>query len=359
MEIQKQKDFLIRFVYYSIHILIAIAFIKWGIPMITPFVFAFLIAYGMDAPIGFVARKTGIDRKWVAVAMVTLLYLVVGLLISGLGMKAAAFVKDLLVDLPVLYTTHLEPVLMGIFSRAEQLIGTAGHGAFSNFDDILLQAVQTLGQAVSNLSVQALGGISEFAYSLPSVFINLLLMIISTYFMAMDFHRFTNFFLCQFSDETKLVIRQIEQYVVGTLWVCIRSYALIMTITFVELVIGLKIIGVKYAVIISLVISVFDILPVVGTGGIMIPWAVLASLQGNLRLCVSLLVVYLVITIIRNILEPKIVGGQIGLHPVVTLVSMFVGVQVLGVVGLFGFPILLYLLKHLNDNGVIKLYKPV
>ena len=144
---------------------------------------------------------------------------------------------------------------------------------------------------------------------------------------------------------------------VGTLFVCIRSYALIMSITFVELSLGLTVIGVKNSILIAFLISVFDVLPVLGTGGIMIPWTVISALTGNYSLSLGLLIVYLFITVIRNIIEPKIVGSQIGLHPVVTLASMFAGVQLLGVVGLFGFPISLSLLRHLNDNGTIHIFK--
>ena len=89
----------------------------------------------------------------------------------------------------------------------------------------------------------------------------------------------------------------------------------------------------------------------------MIPWAVLTLLQGKLKLGLGLLVVYAAITIIRNIIEPKIVGGRLGLHPVVTLASMFLGAQLFGVIGLFGFPIGLSLLRYLNDNGSIHILK--
>ena len=89
----------------------------------------------------------------------------------------------------------------------------------------------------------------------------------------------------------------------------------------------------------------------------MIPWTVLTAITGDYRMAVGLLLIYLVITVIRNIVEPKIVGSQLGLHPVVTLVSMFVGVQFFGVIGLFGFPILLSLLRHLDENGVIHIFK--
>ena len=89
----------------------------------------------------------------------------------------------------------------------------------------------------------------------------------------------------------------------------------------------------------------------------MLPWAVITAIRGDIPLALSLLAIYVVVTVIRNIIEPKIVGAQLGLHPVVTLVSMFVGTQLFGVLGLFGFPICLSLLRHLNETGAIKIFK--
>ena len=119
---------------------------------------------------------------------------------------------------------------------------------------------------------------------------------------------------------------------------------------------GLRIIGVERSTLVAFLIAVFDILPVLGTGGIMVPWVVLSALSGDMPRAAALLVLYLIITVIRNIIEPKIVGQQIGLHPVLTLMSMFVGTSLFGVVGLFGFPILLSLLRYLNETGTISLY---
>lgn len=130
-----------------------------------------------------------------------------------------------------------------------------------------------------------------------------------------------------------------------------------MTITFAELSLGLTVIGVKNYILIAFLISAFDILPVLGTGGIMIPWMAAAAPTGKYSLSLGLLIVYLIITVVRNIIEPQIVGSQIRLHPAVTLASMFAGVQQLGVVGLFGFPIGLSLIRHLNDNGTIYILK--
>ena len=218
--------------------------------------------------------------------------------------------------------------------------------------------MQSIGEIISSVSVSLVGGLSSLlATSLPGLFIKLLLMIISTFFIAVDYRKLTHFILRQLSPAGKHILFEIKQYIVGTLFVCIRSYALIMSITFVELAIGLSIIGVDRAVLIALGIAVFDILPVLGTGGIMLPWAAIRALAGDYRMAISLFVVYLIITVIRNIIEPKIVGQQIGLHPVVTLISMFVGLQLFGAVGLFGLPITLSLLRNLNDNGTIHLYR--
>ena len=146
-------------------------------------------------------------------------------------------------------------------------------------------------------------------------------------------------------------------YLTDTLFVVIRSYVLIMLLTFAELSILFSLFGIESAVLKAALIALLDILPILGTGGIMIPWAVLTLLKGKLKLGLGLLVVYAAITIIRNIIEPKIVGGRLGLHPVVTLASMFLGAQLFGVIGLFGFPIGLSLLRYLNDNGSIHILK--
>ena len=292
-----------------------------------------------------------------AVLLVLVFYSTIGLLISLLGIRAFSTTRDLVMNLPQIYAAHVEPVLTDIFGNVEQGLKKMDPSLVSTLEDLFNQFIQSIGQMVSSLSMSAMGTISGVASSLPGLFIKLLLMIISTFFIAADYELLTGFFLKQLDGKSKQIFLQVKKYVVGTLFVCIRSYALIMTITFIELSVGLSIIGVKNSILIAFLISVFDILPVLGTGGIMIPWTVIAALTGDYSLSIGLLIVYLIITVIRNIIEPKIVGSQIGLHPVVTLASMFVGVQLLGVVGLFGFPISLSLLRHLNDNGTIHLFK--
>ena len=240
--------------------------------------------------------------------------------------------------------------------RLEELLAKLDPSLMSALQELQSQLLNMLWQLVSSLSVVLVGGVSiatSFATSLPGFLIRLLLMVISTFFIAVDYQKIVRFCLGCLQGSTRNLVLQVKAYVVGTLFVCIRSYALIMSITFVELSVGLTLIGVNRAILVALLIAIFDILPVLGTGGIMIPWVILS---GDLPHAFALLVLYVIITVIRNIIEPRIVGAQIGLHPVLTLMSMFVGNHLFGIVGLFGLPILLSLLRYLNDNGTISLF---
>ena len=136
------------------------------------------------------------------------------------------------------------------------------------------------------------------------------------------------------------------------------AYAKIMTLTFIELTIGLSIMGINNAVVIAFLISVFDVIPVLGTGGIMIPWIIICFLNQQLKTAIGLLIIYLIVTLIRNIIEPKIVGHQIGLHPLLMLLCMYLGAKLFGFLGIITLPVLIMIIINLNDSGIIHLYNP-
>jgi len=129
-----------------------------------------------------------------------------------------------------------------------------------------------------------------------------------------------------------------------------------MLLTFFELTIGLHILGIENALVIAFLIAIFDVLPVLGTGGIMLPWILISFLNNQVKTGVGLLILYLVITVIRNIIEPKIVGKQIGLHPLLMLMCMYLGARLFGFLGIFILPILILIVQNLNDTGIIHIY---
>ena len=124
--------------------------------------------------------------------------------------------------------------------------------------------------------------------------------------------------------------RRLKPAAVGWL----RAYLLIFIITFVELFVGLSVLRVQYAFLFAALIALVDILPILGTGTVLIPWAVISFLMKDIRLGVGLLVVFGVITVVREVLEPRIVGKSLGISPVLSLISMYAGLRLFGFFGM-------------------------
>ena len=227
----------------------------------------------------------------------------------------------------------------------------------TGLDNFWGELISSLGEFIKVLSMKAVSSISSSAASVPSFFVRSLIMIISTFFISSDYDKISVFIGKQFPEKWKVILVEAKEYVVGTLFSCIKSYTMIMCITFIEISIGLIVLGVKNPIAIGALIAIFDIIPALGTGGIMIPWGVFMLIDGRLFMGIGLLAIYVVVIIVRNFLEPKLVGSQIGLHPVVMLIGVFVGVKLFGAIGLFGLPIFISLINHLNKTEIIKLYK--
>ena len=126
----------------------------------------------------------------------------------------------------------------------------------------------------------------------------------------------------------------------------LRSYSLIFLLTFGELFLGFSVIGIDGAVVFAALVALVDILPVLGAGAVLVPWAIIEFILGNTALGVSLAVLQVIIAIVRQIVEPRIVGRGIGLHPVVSLMSMYVGLRVFGILGMIGAPLFFVIVKN-------------
>ncbi len=357
MEIERRRAFIINFVYYCIIGLILFALFRYGIFWLLPFIIGFGVAFILKPLINFLSAKLHLSRKLTAGLTVLLFYATAGVLLSLLGVRLFLSLKEIFFRMPYIYNKNIEPALLLLFDDIEQRISLLDPALVANLEEYAQQFIRSIGSMVSQLSVRTVGTISAIAASVPGFLIEALFSVISSFFIAMDYYKLTGFIARQLPDKGKMMLFDIKDYVVGTLFKYIKSYSIIMGITFLELSAGLWLIGVEKAVAIALLIAIFDVLPVLGTGGIMVPWTIIELLKGDYFMAMKLLIIYLVVTIVRNILEPKVIGTQVGLHPVVTLMSMFVGVRLFGFLGLFILPIIIVILKNLNDNGKLKLFK--
>ena len=121
--------------------------------------------------------------------------------------------------------------------------------------------------------------------------------------------------------------------------------------TFLEAFVGLSILGVNYAFILAVVIAIVDVLPILGTGTVLVPWAIFAFISSDIRLGIGLLVLYGVTLIVRQLVEPKIVGSTLGIHPLLTLASVYIGLELLGFIGIFVGPMVALFIKEATRNN--------
>lgn len=346
--LKRQREFLIQAAYWAVIGMIGIFLLKTIGGVVFPFVLAFLLAWGLSFPIDFVTERVHARRGLVAVLVVFLFYGGLALLLYLLGSRMVAVAERCVGELGCFFQNTVLPFAESVNSRIGELLG-------ENAGDVYVAASKT-GNMTAGVSAKVFDGMSEAAVLLPGVCMKLFLTLIATILIELEFPDICKFIARQIPKHLRHGAKQLQRYVLGTIFKCALSYGLIFLLTLAELTAGLFLLRVEGAGLLALFIAVLDIFPVLGTGTVLLPWAVVASASGNLPFGLGLLFLYLVITVVRNIAEPRLVGRQMGLSPVVTLVSMVVGLHFLGIIGMLVLPLAAAFLKLLNDSGVIHLF---
>ena len=357
MDIKRKQKFLIEAAYITVILALIYVTFKYFIPLIFPFVLGFIIAFIFKPVIRTLTKKLKLPNNIAALIVIGLFYLILLMITIFSGIEIFLYLEDFFREIPQLYNNVLVPWLSNALMNLENLASQIDPVLVEQIRIYSQQILESLGNLITSISVESVTYITNFATKVPLFLVGFLLTVISSFFIAMDYQMIINFLLDQISPSKRSLLIDAQLFLVSTLHKYAKSYLMIMSITFVELTIGFSILGIESAIVVAFLIAIFDILPVAGTGGVMIPWTIFTFLEGNTRLGFGLLIVYLVVTVIRNIIEPKIIGDQVGLHPLLTLFAMYIGLQLFGVAGLFGFPITLAILNGMHRNKKIVLYK--
>lgn len=335
MKIQKQKDFLITIAYWAMIAAAVYLVCKYLLPVTVPIIIGILIA----SFVVWLSKKLRYTHRLLRIALALVIYGVIGTLIGLLAAKGVSAISAAVQLLPTTYEQKILPFANLCYEWVLDWTRMLDPSLVSTLESLLKNLLSALTGLVSTLSSFAVNLVSRVATGVPSLILSILAMIFSTVFVVSDYERIAGFASSHIPQSLKKILKDIRVYLTDTLFVVIRSYVLIMLLTFTELSILFAIFGINNAVLKAGIIAVLDILPILGTGGIMIPWAVISFALGNTAMGIKLVVIYAIVTVVRNYVEPKIVGAQLGLHPIITLVAMFVGLRLFGFWGLFGLPV--------------------
>ncbi len=217
----------------------------------------------------------------------------------------------------------------------------------TNLDESLWSLGITFGEKASGSIFSFIGSVMSV---LPNIVFGTVVTVIATYYFAIDRVRINCFFLSLFPKSIRPVMVKTKDMLTDTVWQYLRAYGMLFCITFSELLLTFWILGISYSFVIALVIALIDVLPVLGAGIVLVPWGIIALLAGDYFTGTGILIAYAVITILRQITEPKIIGKFIGLSPLASLASMYIGLKLFGVAGIFVLPIGAIILKRILES---------
>lgn len=348
---ETKKKFVINAAFYGIIIALVAAGYQYILPILTPFIVGFCVASVVRVPLRHVKLKDPRHRRWLAAAFCAVFYVLIAGLLVLLSWKIVDSVSEFAVALPGLFDTVLLPFCTEVAHRIEEMLNPIDSELADWIIELGKTVTQSLGQFATNLSASLVKWVANSAVSIPNLIIQIVLTVVSSFYIASDYRKVINFLMRLIPSSKRGLTVEALRYAQKAVVVYIKSYSIIFGVTFLELCIGLSLLKIPYAGAIAFGIAVFDLLPVLGTGGILLPWAVILVLMGNFPLAIGILVLYIVITAVRNALEPRIVGNQIGLHPLATLVAMILGLNLMGLLGMLLFPISLVAITNLRKKA--------
>lgn len=323
-----------------------------------PFLVAFIISLLIEPLIKLVNRKTSLTRKTSAILVLIIVSLIlIGLLAWGI----TSIISE---------TTNL---LQGLNNYIETAYNQV-QNIISNIDFNRLKIPEEVTKVIQNSLWDLIGTVSNWVKNfltsllnlltqIPTIAIYVTICIIAIYFICTDKLYMIDQLEHHLPKEWVKRIGKHARDLISSLGHYLKAEATLILISFFISLIGLYIfrflgLNVKYPLLAALGIGFVDALPILGSGTAMIPWAVISAANGDIKLAICIIALWVVMSVVRQFAEPRVVSKHIGIHPIFTLIAMYTGFKVIGVLGMFVGPIVLIILKNIFasmiDKGVGK-----
>lgn len=333
---QALQDFLIL----GATILFCFLFFRYLFPIFLPFLVGWLLSL-MFRPLATYLEKRHIPR-WIASLFCILLFLgLISLFGALIGNRIAAQAQSFLRLMPQYmlliqnalerFWTQLDSLLVVLPDPMQNLIQNSTEQFRGNLSSILLSLVQSTG--------------SSSLTSVPNFLLGVLIALLSSYFFTKDAALIRKLYEKHVLSLFRTSIHNTKRNLKTSVWGYIKTQLILMIYTFAITFIGLLVLRSPFALLLSVIIAIIDALPFFGSGFILWPGAVIHLILGSPKLAIGYMVIYAAVQIMRQIMQPKILGTQIGLHPLLTLFSMYFGYKCIGFWGLLLGPVIAVMLQ--------------
>lgn len=304
-----------------------------GIFFLMPFVIGWGIAAIAAPLVNWLEKKFNIVKK---LGSALIVILVIGLIVVGIYFAVSRIileVGDLIKNIPELYAQlesglrQIGSAMSGIFEKLPVVIQDGWNTVVANLD-------QYMGDLVSRISEPTVMAAGNFAKSLPSYLISVIVAILSAYFFTIqreDVLKWMKQIAPPSVEKRMTLVMDNLRYAVGGYF---KAQFKIMGVVFLILLVGFAVLGVRYFVLVAFLISFLDFLPFFGTGTAMIPWGIYKFLMGDYKMAILLIAIYAVTQLVRQLLQPKLVADSVGMNPLVTLLLLYIGYRIGSMLGM-------------------------
>lgn len=326
-----------------------------------PFIIAIFIAYLINPIVNIIQGKGRLPR-WLSVSTVLILLLGVAIgsitiliseIIMGtnyLSQSVPLHFQSLVYELNEIFAEKIIPIYKQVSALFYSLESDHQATILAYLETIIINITSSTSTAIQVI----LNGVSEFLLGLPNLATVIFISLFATFFISKDWYRFVLLFRrwspTNLVEKTKHVMQSLKKALAGYLF----AQLTLISITYCIVLVGLLILGVDYPITIAFIIAIVDLLPYLGTGLIFLPWIFYTFFVNQMSLTIGLSILYGIVVIQRQIMEPKILSSNIGVDPLATLLSLFVGYKIFGFLGLIIGPVLLVFTQTLHNVNVFR-----
>ena len=343
----KRFDFKkLYFILYIILVLIVVYLLfKLGI-FLFPFTLALFFSIMTQPFSRFLEKKLKFSQK-IATIVSIVLFLVIFLgFISLSALRLSGEIYKLSINLNK-YSKEAQSLWNTAIDKVYSLLGYFPEG----FDEQVKNSINGFIRMGTSKLGSFINSLINFITSIPTIILYICITILSTFFISLDKNKIMAFLEQQFPKSWIKKVYNIKREMFNVLGSYIRAQIILMTICFFELLISFNILSflkfnLQYPLIFSIVICIIDALPILGAGAVLLPWSLISFVTGDINLGLALIVIYFLVLSVRQMLEPKLISQNLGVHPLVTLISMYSGFKFFGVIGFLIGPVVMIILKN-------------
>lgn len=334
----------------------AVVFFRWLLVPLLPFLLALALSAMVEPLVQRLRRWMGVRRSFAAAVVTTLLLVVLGGAVAGVLVRLGVELRQWSARLPEVIA-GFPAMWNGLLDRVGAWYAASPAFLRSALDALARQLMEEGPSLAGDVGGWLMGAASALLSSLPEAGLFLVTTVLAVYFTSLSYPAILAFLKRQLPAGWQVRCRDAAQCFRSTILKWLRAELLLILATFVILLAGFVWMGLDYALLAAVFTALVDALPVLGTGTVLVPWALGCLLAGHTGQGLSLLVLYAVGLIAHTLLEPRLLAGQVDLPPITALLAMYLGFRFMGVGGMVLLPVVLLLLKQFQDAGVIHLWR--